>query len=66
MRAKEIILQLLSPTGIIEGEIKIKTSTINQIGRNRLVMLDDGKPIGHMKVIDDGKGNVIDIELNKY
>jgi len=28
--------------------------------------LDDGKPIGHMKVIDDGKGNVIDIELNKY
>lgn len=64
--SREIILQVLDPTGIIEGEIKMKTSAINQIGRNRLVMLDDGKPIGHMKVIDDGKGNVIDIELNKY
>jgi hypothetical protein len=64
--SKEIILQVLDPVGIIEGEIKMKTSPIHQIGRNRLVMLDDGKPIGHIKLIDDGKGNVIDIELDKY
>jgi hypothetical protein len=64
--SKEVTLQLLDPVGVVEGEIKMKTSTINQIGRNRLVILDSGKPIGHIKVIDDDKGNIIDIELDKY
>ena len=63
--SKEVTIQLLDPVGVVEAEIKMKTSTINQIGRNRLVILDNGYHLGHIKVIDDGKGNIIDIELDK-
>lgn len=63
--SKELILQIIDPVGIVEGEIKMKSSTINQIGRNRLVILDEGKAIASIKVIDDGDGNIINVELNK-
>lgn len=64
--SKELTLQIIDPVGIVEGEIKMKSSTINQIGRNRLVILDEGKAIASIKVIDDGDGNIINVELNKY
>jgi hypothetical protein len=63
--SKEITLQILDPVGIIEGEIKMKSSTLNFIGRNRLVFIDDNQIIGFIKIIDDGNGNIVDIELDK-
>lgn len=63
--SKEITLQVLDPVGVVEGEMKMKSSTINQIGRNRLALIDGDKLIGFLKVIDDGEGNIINIELNK-
>ena len=63
--SKELTIQILDPVGIVEGEVKMKSSTINQIGRNRMVILDNNKIIGFIKIIDDGNGNIIDIELNK-
>jgi hypothetical protein len=63
---KEITLQVLDAVGVVEGEIKMKTSTITQIGRNRLALIDGDKVIGFLKVIDDGEGNIINIELDEY
>lgn len=63
--SKELTIQILDPVGIVDGEVKMKSSTINQIGRNRMVILDNNKIIGFIKIIDDGNGNIIDIELNK-
>lgn len=63
--SKEITLQVLDPAGVVECEMKMKSSTINQIGRNRLVFVFDNQPIGFLKVIDDGEGNIINIELDK-
>jgi hypothetical protein len=63
--SKELTMQILDPVGVVEGEVKMKSSTINQIGRNRMVILDGDKLIGFLKIIDDGNGNIIDIELYK-
>jgi hypothetical protein len=63
--SKEITLQILDPVGNIVEEMKMKSSTLNFIGRNRLVFLDDNQLIGFIKIIDDGNGNIVDIELDK-
>jgi len=63
--SKELTVQILDPVGVVEDEVKMKSSTINQIGRNRMVILDGDKLIGFLKIIDDGNGNIIDIELYK-
>jgi hypothetical protein len=63
--SKELTIQILDPVGVVEGEVKMKSSTFDQIGRNRMVILDDGWPIVTIKIIDDGEGNIIDIELYK-
>jgi hypothetical protein len=63
--SKEITLQILDPVGNIVEEMKMKSSTLNFTGRNRLVFLDDNQVIGFIKIIDDGNGNIVDIELDK-
>ena len=63
--SKEITLQILDPVGNIVEEMKMKSSTLNFTGRNRLVFLDDNQLIGFIKIIDDGNGNIVDIELDK-
>ena len=63
--SKELTVQILDPIGVVEGEVKMKSSTFDQIGRNRMVILDDGWAIATIKIIDDGNGNIIDIELYK-
>ena len=63
--SKELTVQILDPVGVVESEVKMKSSTINRIGRNRLVIIDGDKVISFIKVIDDGNGNIIDIELYK-
>jgi len=63
--SREITLQILDPVGNIVEEMKMKSSTLNFTGRNRLVFLDDNQLIGFIKIIDDGNGNIVDIELDK-
>ena len=63
--SREITLQILDPVGNIVDEMKMKSSTLNFTGRNRLVFLDDNQVIGFIKIIDDGNGNIVDIELDK-
>lgn len=63
--SKELTIQILDPTGVVEGETKMKSSTIHQIGRNRMCILDEGQLIATLKIIDDGNGNIIDVELNQ-
>ena len=63
--SREITLQILDPVGNIVDEMKMKSSTLNFTGRNRLVFLDDNQVMGFIKIIDDGNGNIVDIELDK-
>ena len=63
--SREITLQILDPVGNIVDEMKMNSSTLNFTGRNRLVFLDDNQVIGFIKIIDDGNGNIVDIELDK-
>jgi len=62
---KEIKLQIVDPVGTTISEMTMLSNTINNIGRNRMILIDNDKIIGTLKVIDDGEGNIINIELDK-
>ena len=62
---KEIKLQIVDPVGTTISEMTMLSNTINNIGRNRMILIDNDKIIGTLKVIDDAEGNIINIELDK-